>query len=167
VAIGSRVEAIDRRLSNATEVSGYRFVEMLNARIYGKTWDESTRLALDALCDNVHDRLYTKAAPHPFMAPTCESMGRSTASANASDAYNAARRNLIYAIIEQQERGANARSQMEIVRDKRTAENQLVAFLTFTGFMGDELARQYVRDFEGMVKREVHVGVAPAVMVGR
>lgn len=157
----ARVEMIDRQLANRSEISSYRFVSMLNARIYAGTWDDAMRDALDALCEDVHDRLYAPREKLPQNLRGAESVGRSNASANASDAYNSARRNFICAIIEQHETGtgAKARSQMEVMRDKRAAENQLVAFLTFTGFMGSELAREYVRNFEGLVKREINAAV--------
>lgn len=161
----SRID--DALKENHNELTSSRFVARLNAHVYGKMWGDAMRDELQALSSAVTPRFPITMAKSRRTTPGFDSTGRSQACDNADDAFRAARRNLIGAMIEYEERGnaENPRSPMEIMRDKSEAEQQLAAFLCFTGFMGKELAREYVRTFERLVKAEIGAGVGASVAV--
>lgn len=165
----TEITRIDLALSNNNELTSYRFVNRLNARLYNGAWSDEVREQLAQLCAPIKEKLPGQRTRLPHSVPGCDSTGRSQASVNADDAFRAARRNLIYAMLEHAERDrvASPRNPMEIMRDRREAENQLIGLLVFTGFMGTEVARDYVRSFEAMVTREIGATAGCAVVASR
>ncbi len=158
----SAVSRIDDILKeNNNELTSSRFVARLNRHVYGKTWSDTMRDTLQALSTDVTPRFPIHMAKTRRSTPGFDSTGRSQACDNADDAFRAARRNLIGAIIEYEERNHadDPRSTMEIMRDRRVAEQQLVRFLCYTGYMGEEVAREHVRTFERLVKAQIATGV--------
>lgn len=164
----TEIDRIDEALKDNNELASSRFVQRLNAHIYSPGWGDTMRDTLQALCTVVTPRFPVEMAKDTHGRRQPDSTGRWQAGSNADDAFRNARRNLIGAIVEYEERreANNPRNPMEIMRDKRVAEQQLVDLICYTGFMGTELAREHVRTFERLVKAQMQ-NLAPQAAVSR